>query len=138
MALFIGVCYLANPFQSQISSIFHGISHVFEVPDTLIGHTAVDDKLHVAHHYHEHTHSGEEHEHTFVDFIDSIFNASDDGSQEESVLVDVKFDKHLGTDEYPVHNLNPIKKDFNFVFNKNNLINGHSRILEEPPQSFSL
>ena len=138
MALFIGVCYLANPMQSQISSIFHEISHILEAPDTVIGHSAVGDKQHDAHHYHEHTHGDEQHEHTFIDLLDSIFNASDDGNQEESVLVDVKFDKHISTDECPVYKIYPLEENLNFVSNENSLINGHSRVLEEPPQSFSL
>lgn len=138
LALFIGVCYLANPLQSQVGSIFHEISHIFEAPDTPIGHSTASDKQNVVHHYQEHTHSDNQHEHTLIDMLNSIFNATDDGSQEESVLVEVKFDKHISTDQYLIHKIYSKEKSFNFISKENNLIKGHFSILEEPPQSLYL
>jgi len=138
LAVVIGVCYLVHPLQNQISGIFHEISHIIEAPDTPIGHSSTANSQYFSHYYHEHIHSDDRHSHTLIDMLDSIFSASDGGNQQESSLVDVKFDKHLSTYEYPAHKIYPLDKNFNFVSIENNLIKGHSRILEEPPKSFSL
>ncbi len=140
MAAFIGLCYLANPLHQQISTVFHEVSHIMEVPDYLISHTVVSDQEKEAHHYHyEHAHSDNNHEHELINLLDDIFDTSnDDSSSEESFLTYVKYDKHITADEYFQKNRYPEKKYFGFGSIQNNSIGGYPKVLDEPPQSISL
>ena len=140
LATFIGLCYLANPLHHQISTVFHEVSHIMEVPDNLISHTTVSDHEKEAHHYHyEHTHSDDKHEHELINLLDDIFdNSNDDSSSGESFLTYVKYDKHITADEYLLKNGYPEEKYFEFGSIQNNSIKGYPKVLDEPPQGFSL
>jgi len=138
LALLIGICYLANPLQHEISGVFHEISHLFEAPHTPIDHSNMASEENVEHYYHEHEHADHSHEHTIIDMLDSIFNAANDDGQEESLLVDFKVDKHITIEKYPLKKIYSFTKKPYFISEENKIIKGYSRLLDEPPQSFSL
>lgn len=140
LALFISICYLANPLQSQVSILFHEISHLLEAPNVVVGHSTVSDHGHDTHQYQEHTFVDDNHEHMLIDFLNAIFNASNDGegSPENSILTNIKIDKHITSDEYLVKKTYLIEKDVDFISAENDVTKGHPRVLKEPPQSFSL
>jgi len=138
LALIIGICYLANPMQQQIGSVFHELSHFFETPNNVIGHQSSADSSEAKHHYHEHIHSSDEHEHEFIDLLAMIFDNSTEDGEEESVLAKVKFDKHIKTDDYPEEKKYPATKKLNFFSSQYGIIDTYPGILKEPPQILSV
>lgn len=136
LALLIGVFYLANPLQEQIGTVFHEVSHFFEVPDNVIGHEMPANPVETAHHYHEHIYIDDEHEHEIIDFLTSIFDASDEDEAEESLLTKIKFDKHISNDGYPEEKIYPTDKKVSFFSIEYGIPKTYSGVLKEPPKIF--
>lgn len=137
--MFIGICYLANPLQNQISTVFHEISHVLEVPENLLSHPIASNHGNDTHHYDEHYKLVEDHQHKLIDLIDSILNASDnDEPSKESLLTDIKFDKHITTRNYTIKKVLPTSVQANHGTPKNKIHTGHLEVLEKPPRNFLL
>ncbi|MBU2945679.1 hypothetical protein [Zobellia uliginosa] len=134
LALIIAVCYIFNPLHQQLNTLFHEVSHVLEMPDTVVGHSSIFEKNKV-HTAHEHLSLNTAHEHKFIKIIDAIFNNSDtDNSSQDKVLTDFKFDKHLTTTYANVSFVVYDVLSQNFKSVKNSLILGYISILEEPPR----
>lgn len=138
MALLMSICYLMNPLQQQINTVLHNISHGLELPNSVLSHkansTTEAQEIHVAH---EHDRTAAEHEHLLIDFIASIFEASNqENDSDNSQLVEVKWDKHISVYQF--------KLPDSFVFNMNTcfyslekrLKKGYSKKRKEPPQKW--
>lgn len=101
----MGICYLANPMHQQIRTVFHEISHLLKAPETLLSHpshnTGYSHSTGHGHDYHEdgeHTMVTADHQHTLLDLMDSIFDASDEQHPEEdTALLLIKCDKHISS-----------------------------------------
>lgn len=136
MAMFMGICYLANPMHQQINSVFHEISHLLEAPNTLVSHQS--DQMDNHHEYHEggeHTLATADHRHTLLDLIDSIFDASDtQHPEDDTALILIKYDKHISS-RYLI-----LPKIFSFTTSQNTdaveqkVKIGYLAHPEEPPQ----
>ena len=136
LALLIGVCYLANPVQSQIGVVFHEISHMFDAHDNLLTiHSTNSVNLKADHHYHQHNHIDETHEHEFIDFFTLLFEtAGEDSSSEDSLLTDIKYDKHTKTESYDseVSIFTPLQ--LKSMHSANSLRKGFLRSYKKPPK----
>ena len=116
MALLMGICYLVTPFHKQIASVFHEISHLIEMPETIPRHPVPDARINhtdLAHSHamvtvddhgqgeEHHVLAADDHEHGILALMVSIFDASEEhGTSDDSVPVPTKFDKHLASLEY--------------------------------------
>ena len=139
LAMFIGICYLANPLQNQISTVFHEISHVLEIPDNLLSHETTLNHGTISHYYHEHNNLDDNHRHTIIDFLDAIFDASGNNEpSEESLPIDIKFDKHITTRNYTIKIILPASKQVKYGIPENKINTGHLIVLEKPPRNFLL
>jgi hypothetical protein len=139
LALFIGICYIANPLHQEIGKVFHEISHVLEVPDKLVSHPTASNHGNDTHHYHKHYKLVVDHQHKLIDLINSILNASEnDKPSKESLLTDIKFDKHITTRNYTIKKSLPTSVQANHGTPKNKIHIGHLEVLEKPPRNFLL
>jgi len=139
MALFIGICYLANPMQQQIRTVFHEIAHLLEAPEILLSH-----HTHSTAHSHDNHEEGEhalvtaDHQHTLLDWMDSIFDASDDRhSEDDTVLLLIKCDKHLGSQGIILPKIVPLTSSQNSIAIAQKAKTGYLAPPEEPPQVVS-
>lgn len=136
LALLMGICYLASPLQQQITSVFHSVSHVLETPDYVMGHSskAQNDTLHT---HNEHSSHVYQHNHSLIDFIDSIWEASDHSEHDEnSILADIKVDKHLTTYQFEIVKTFITKTTHQFWGGREKQKKGYFENLKKPPQFF--
>ncbi len=139
MALLMGICYLTNPMHREIRTVFHEISHLLEAPETLLSHHS-----HSTGHDHDNHEDGEHtlvtanHQHTLLDVMDSIFDASDEqNTEDDTALVLIKCDKHISS-QYVI-----LPKTFPFITSQNTsaleqkVKIGYLVHPEEPPQILS-
>lgn len=136
LALLIGICYLMNPLQQQIKTIFHTISHAIEVPNSVMGHNSnsVNDQLHG--HY-DHQIDEKQHDHSLIDIIDSVLTASNESNDsEESILIESKIDKHITTYQFELFESLTLNQLHNFWALKEKQKSGYFEHLKEPPQFF--
>ncbi len=137
IVLLVGICYLINPLQNQITSVLHSISHGIEMPQTLLSHDENNDQLNNLHKHHNHDNSKSEHDHQFIDLVDSVFEASnEEGNSEEIPVNKVKVKKHITSVSINL----PLKYDFKvskeyFTF-VSRLKEGYPKKLEFPPNHF--
>ena len=133
VALIIALCYILNPLHQKISTVFHEVSHILEMPDSVIGH---DSSIHENNTHYTHHHTDiDRHEHNFINIIDAIFDASGTNeSTEDSLLADFKFDKHITTAYPEFHHIPAMKSLANFKTIESNLKLGYFTVLKEPPQ----
>ncbi|NNE76209.1 MAG: hypothetical protein HKN31_03965 [Pricia sp.] len=138
MALFISICYLANPLHNEITTIFHEVAHIFELPESTLSHSDITNQSITDHHYHEHTYKVENHEHQLIALLNSIFDASDkDNPSDDSLLVDISYDKHVSYPSYFSKKIISIKSKSNYFQTEQTIIAGHLEVLKEPPKQFS-
>lgn len=139
MALFIGICYLANPMQQQIRTVFHEIAHLLVAPETLLSHHSHSTAhSHDNHEEGEHTLVTADHQHTLLDLMDSIFDASDDRhSEDDTVLLLIKWDKHLDSQRIILPKTFPLTTSQNFLAMEQKVKIGYLSHPEEPPQVVS-
>ncbi|CAM3347353.1 hypothetical protein [Zobellia roscoffensis] len=134
MALVIACCYVFNPLHQQISSIFHEVSHVLEMPNTVMEHApfSYEDDTHQSH---NHRSTDSTHEHKIIKILDTIFDGPDsNNSPEDTLLTDFKFDKHITTNNFLFNILPSVDSQENFKTVDGNLKLGYYFILEEPPR----
>ncbi len=100
MAMLMGICYLMNPLREPIHKFLHGISHSLEAPTTLISHSTISNSEHKSlDHYDSYQHQMN-HDHGLIDFITTIFEASNENhNSDESLLKEIKIDKHITTEQ---------------------------------------
>lgn len=136
LALFMGICYLLNPLQNQISFIFHEVSHALEIPDYIISHGQNSSYEQQVHGHSDSHIEGIDHDHGIIDLIASFLAASNehDGS-EDSMLPKIKFDKHFTTYQFQLQKyIESIATQKNWTFSKNTEV-VYLKRLEEPPQN---
>jgi len=131
----MGICYLLNPVHKQVNAFFHNISHAIEIPNYVMSHDSSLDSEHQSEGHTSHQVVQNSHNHEIVDFINSIFEASNqDNDSEDSILTEIKIDKHLTT--YQIQ----LKECFSFkILQKNWLPSKKLTLvylnqLKEPPQ----
>lgn len=136
MALFIGLCYLANPFHNEIGLIFHELSHLVTPPSEILSHTSIADQKNSVHYEHEHNMLLEKHDHSVLDFIASMFSTSEtDSSDQEALPSYEQFDKHLTVNTYTIQKRTSVYSRLNFKGSSAKVTAGHFSIIEQPPQN---
>lgn len=136
LALLMGICYLVNPLHQQINSVFHNVSHALEIPDYIMSHDS--NYEHESYGHTDYQIGNLNHDHEIVDFIDSVFDASDeDGGSEDSMLTEIKIDKHITTYQFQFQNNFNIAIFQNFWLSQEKLESGYLKRLKEPPQYFN-
>lgn len=135
LAMLIGICYLLNPLQKQISFVFHEISHAFEMPDYIMSHNSNSSYEHKVSEHLDSRIGDVNHDHEIVDFIDSAFAASNnhDGS-EDSLLNEVKIDKHITSYQFQLQKHIDINISLKIWSPSEDSELVYLRQLEEPPQ----
>jgi len=135
MAMFMGICYMMNLLQYQISPILHSISHVLEIPDNMISHHSMSSSEYEIHDQGEHGAMQISHEHGIIDLLDSILESSkEEHSSDETIFSELKFDKHLSDEKYIKGRSFETKKIKLFLQRPQKLKRGHLQIFQEPPQ----
>lgn len=136
LALLMSICYLLNPLQHQINTVLHELSHGLEMPSSLLSHETPLDTSSKVHESHDHSEHVDEHEHLIVGFLNTIFEASNqDDASGNSQLVEIKWDKHITSYQFTLTPNFKNKIEKHFFPSKEKLKLGHSKKLEEPPQT---
>jgi len=99
LALLMAACYLLYPFHHQFNSALHTLSHSLEAPGVVIGHPVgtqiPDGKIHS---YHDKSNTDAGHRHVLIDFVSSIFEASEEQHEPGEVpITEITVDKHIST-----------------------------------------
>ncbi|TMM53770.1 hypothetical protein FEE95_17885 [Maribacter algarum] len=137
LALLIGLCYLLNPMQKQISIIFHEVSHALEIPNYVMSHSPNSSYDHQSYDHIDYHVDDITHEHILVDFFDSVFKAFDENDgAEDSLFTQNKIDKHITTYQFHIQKHFTISVPEKFWFTQDKLESGHRKSLKEPPQYF--
>ncbi len=138
IAMLMCICYLLNPMYHQVNNLLHTISHGLEIPDVVLSHQArASDAHNYSHGYHEHGISEVQHKHSFIDFVNAIFEAlnTEDQSSDTSIK-DKKIDKHIATQQYHLHKLITINVDVVFwEFVRKSHV-GYQYTTDRPPENF--
>lgn len=132
----MSICYLMNPLQQQINLVLHELSHGLELPDYVLAHKTDPNAIIETHIDHSHYDDTFTHKHNLIDFINTIFQASNENNNsDDSQLTKTKWDKHIST--YGLKLLpifeRPMAK--NFCTPKPLLQQGHFERLGRPPQN---
>jgi len=136
LALLMGICYLMNPLQQQIKTIFHTISHAIEVPNSVMGHNSNSENDEI-HGHHAHQTDAIQHDHSLIDLIDSVLSASNENKDsEDSILIEIKIDKHITTYQFALFENLALEKLSNFWAPKEKQKRGYFQNEKEPPQYF--
>lgn len=94
LAVFMSVCYVLTPLHQQINTVLHSISHFLEVPVDVMSHNQIE--FFEGHQHVNHYSFKVDHEHNLIDFLHSIFKASDNEDRsQESLATKLKIDKHF-------------------------------------------
>ena len=134
LALVIGICYLMNPLQPQIKSIFHTISHAIEMPNSVIGHDSNSENDEIHGHF-EHEIADLQHDHTLIDLLDTVLTASNETKDaDDSIPIEIKIDKHITTCKYQLFDIPAVVESNKFWSPKEELKRGHLKNQEEPPR----
>lgn len=144
MALFMGICYLANPLHQQIGGLFHEISHVLQSPEAVASHPNGGH-----HDFEVHDHGNQkagvhrlastDHHHDLLDLIDAIFDASDAQNPDgQTALILIKWDKHIGSQHYIPRHLFPLTTSNNPSMVERKVKKGFLNLPKEPPQRTSV
>ncbi len=109
IALAVSLCYMLAPLQNELLRGLHTISHHLEMPSTILAHQSTGNSTQSVHtqHNHEIDHSG--HDHSFIDLIDTVFEAS--GADQNSDKTELKISslkKHLNTSNYNTWFINTV------------------------------
>lgn len=136
IAVLMGICYLMAPLHQQIGTVLHSVSHFFEMPGHIMSHDSFLDHDSFKKHKHmEHEIGGTDHDHGIIDFLDSIFKASnDEDDSQDALTTKIKIDKHyvetqyLGQKHFDLNQSN----DFSEIVCKYS--DGYSNELYDPPR----
>lgn len=136
LALLMSICYLVNPLQPQIKTIFHTVSHAIEVPNFVMSHNSnsLNNEFHGHQEHRTHT---MQHDHSIMDLIDSVFTAfNENNDSEDSILFKIKMDKHITTYEFELIEGLKIKVLPNFWALEKKQKSGFFQNIKKPPQYF--
>lgn len=134
LALLVGICYLMNPLQQEIKSAFHTISHALEVPNSVIGHHS-NSENDINHGHFEHETADIQHDHSFIDLLDSVFLASNESNDSDDSIL-VKIDKHLTVYQFQLLDNLAIVESSNYWSIKEKLKSGYFKNQKEPPKDY--
>lgn len=135
MALLMSICYVLNLLQFQISPALHSISHILEAPENMISHHSESSSEYEMHLHGDHNALQEAHEHEIIDLLDSILESSkDQNNSDETLLSELKFDKHIRIEIYQKKVVFETEKSQPFFQKPHKSKKGHFEILEKPPQ----
>lgn len=134
LAFLMGICYILNPLGPQINDILHTISHGLNAPSVVIGHpqkTLSTDKIHS---YHKHEKHQMSHEHGLVDFVQTLFEATQEQSQpSDSSIPENSIDKHINTYAYSETAIVQFRHSQIFISPGQNVRFGYPTLWMEPP-----
>ena len=135
LALLMGICYMMNPLYEPINFALHEISHLI---DSLNHHESLNSQSHYKSHNHkDHQLDTLQHEHTLVDIIYSIFETSNENnSNKDSILTEIKIDKHITTYRYQFEKGVAIGITQKFWAPEEKSKAGYFKRLKRPPQNF--
>lgn len=137
IALLMSICYLINPLHVPLNVILHELVSSLESANKVIGHQAVLEGLEtIDFTSHDHEMMEIKSGHNLIDFVNKIFENSDNNkNSDESVPDRLKIDKHLTTSiQLITHKINITLSLIRSMVDLN-LSNGHPMQLIEPPQS---
>lgn len=136
VAMFMGICYLLNLLQYQINPALHALAHIFESANNLSSHQQTYNDDHDEHGHDEHILLEFDHEHTLIDFVDSLFGTNDhEDDTEESILVESKVDKHVNLKTYRKKVLTTFLNKQPFFAYTTKAEKGHPLKAKEPPRA---
>lgn len=96
LAMTMSICYLAHPLQLQINTLLHELSHGLELPNHVLSHENTTDLTYAVDSHHSHGKRITDHTHHLIDFLDILFQASnDDKNPKDAMFSKLKLDKHL-------------------------------------------
>jgi len=135
LAILMGTCYLLNPLQQQINTVFHKISHGLEIPNFVIPHS-MDSGYHEVHRDLQHISEEAFHEHEFLDLVNSFFEASnEENHSRDSFLFTIKLDKHLIPNWYIKSKIIVVEIDNNYNMTRKNTLKGFFPKSVKPPMN---
>ncbi len=132
-------CYLGSPMHHQIGVVFHEVSHLFIMPNSVMSHVPIQKQEELFHYSNEHVYYQMDKQHQIVDLFNLIFDAANDSGEPDgdSLLTHIKLDRHLTNEQYTFqindltnHHSNPILQ----LVMKVDI--GHIQVLDEPPEIF--
>ena len=129
------ICYLAQPLNKPLNTVFHSLTHYFEIPDQIL-HSSADD-MEISEHHQNHSHAPQldEHDHVIIDFLTSALEANEPAEGKNPPLVDiVELEKHLATDFIRIYNIGELSA-VNHRNDFRRILEGHSITLLKPPIS---
>lgn len=135
LSMLLLVFYVLNLLQFQISPVLHSISHILEAPKNMMSHHSIAASKYEIHNHGDHYAMQNTHEHEIIDLLDSILEPSKgDNNTDETILLELKFDKHLNVEKYQKKVALETKKSKPFLEGPQKSKRGHFEILQEPPQ----
>ena len=137
MALLMSICYLMNPLQQQINTVLHELSHGLELPNYVMTHEIDSKDAFETHVDDSHYDNAFTHKHTLVDFINTIFQASNDNNNSnDSQHTEITWDKHITSNRLELPPKFELLIAKNFSAPKQLLQEGQFKKLGRPPQNF--
>ncbi|MBM1106801.1 hypothetical protein JQC67_11675 [Aurantibacter crassamenti] len=135
IAILMAICYVLNLMQYQIAPVLHTISHIIEIPSGFISHESSSITEYDSHNHVHHETEDVKHEHQIIDVIDWVLEVSNDSNHsDETLLSEVKFEKHLFTYEYVKHIVFNVEVHPNFSSFSKKEKKGHPNKSKQPPQ----
>ncbi len=133
----MSICYLVNPLQQQIGIVLHEISHGLELPNYVMSHKTKVNANSEIHLKHSHDMVTSDHEHNLIDFIDTLFQASDESNHSnDSLFIEIKWDKHISSYSLKLPKTFKIIIANNFCSLQHLLKQEQYERLGRPPQKF--
>ncbi|MCW5515235.1 hypothetical protein [Muriicola sp. Z0-33] len=135
LAFIIAVFYLLSPFQQQLSTVLHNLSHDLSLPDYVMTHASEFSEEGVySHQYGQHRTSKIVHEHQIIDFVQSLLqNTSENNSQSDPLVPGKSIDKHLVAFKYTLENQSVLELENSILTPERNVLKGYSSLWQEPP-----
>ncbi len=140
VAVLMGICYLLAPMHRQMGIVLHSVSHFLEMPGHVMSHAAVSNHDSFTKHQHEaHEKLVNVHKHQVIDFLDSIFKASNhEGESQDALTTQIKIDKHFIISKYTIAERCVLKLRNGFSKVACEYREGYYRQLYNPPRIYSL
>ena len=133
----MSICYVFGPSHNEVNKFLHVLTHQLEMPDNIITHSITMHSDYKVHGTHSSNKSEEVHNHKLLEFLDTLFKASDsEKNKENSKIISFKIDKHLTT-KYSYKNqqlTSSIPVEHLFLFTKQKIQKGFRSGVIEPPQ----
>ena len=96
LVVFMCICYLLQPLNKPVSSIFHYVSHLVEIPDQFLDTSSVAHTGAELHSFHEHQIDKEDHQHKIIDFFVSVLSANESTDKPKLAVSDIlETEEHL-------------------------------------------